>query len=73
MITPFIVVFVFTSVGVIGVVTLLASLLVLAAIVVAILGIETKSRPLDEIGSVVGSESLGFPVASGRPSSKASV
>lgn len=73
MITPFIVVFVFTSVGVIGVVTLLASLLVLAAIVVAILGIETKSRPLDEIGSAVGSESLRFPVASGTSGSKASV
>jgi MFS transporter, putative metabolite:H+ symporter len=48
-VTPFAVVALFTEFGVTGVVTAVAALLVLQAIVVALLGVETRKRPLEEL------------------------
>jgi len=48
-VTPFAVVGLFTDFGVMGVVVAVASLLVLQAIVVAVLGVETRKRPLEEL------------------------
>jgi putative MFS transporter len=48
-VTPFAVVELFTRFGVTGVVTVVAGLLVLQAVVVALLGIETRKRPLEEL------------------------
>lgn len=48
-VTPFIVVELFTRFGVTGVVSVVAALLVLQAIAVAVLGIETRKRPLEEL------------------------
>jgi MFS transporter, putative metabolite:H+ symporter len=48
-VTPFAVVELFTRFGVTGVVSAVAGLLVLQAAVVALLGIETRNRPLEEL------------------------
>jgi MFS transporter, putative metabolite:H+ symporter len=48
-VTPFAVVALFTDFGVTGVVAAVAALLVLQAIVVALLGVETRKRPLEEL------------------------
>jgi len=48
-VTPFVVVELFTRFGVTGVVSAVAGLLVLQAAVVALLGIETRNRPLEEL------------------------
>jgi putative MFS transporter len=56
-VTPFAVVALFTDFGVTGVVLAVSSLLVLQAIVVAVLGVETRKRPLEELRpEVVDSE-----------------
>ena len=47
--TPFIVVELFTRFGVTGVVFVVAGLLVVQAIAVAVLGIETRKRPLEAL------------------------
>jgi len=48
-VTPFAVVELFTGFGVMGVVAAVAGLLVLQAIIVALLGVETRKRPLEEL------------------------
>lgn len=48
-VTPFIVVELFTRFGVTGVVSVVAGLLVVQAIAVAVLGIETRKRPLEAL------------------------
>lgn len=48
-VTPFAVVALFTRLGVMGVVSAVAALLILQAIVVALLGVETRKRPLEDL------------------------
>jgi putative MFS transporter len=48
-VTPFAVVELFTRLGVMGVVSAVAALLILQAIVVALLGVETRKRPLEDL------------------------
>jgi putative MFS transporter len=48
-ITPYLVVELFTRLGVLGVVSAIAGLLILQAIVIAILGIETRKRSLENL------------------------
>jgi putative MFS transporter len=48
-VSPYIVVPLWTSFGTTGVVAFMASLLLLQAAVVAVLGIETRQRPLEDL------------------------
>jgi putative MFS transporter len=50
-ITPFLVVKLFTDYGVIGVLTLMIGLLVVLILTVAVLGIEPRQRSLEDLGS----------------------
>jgi MFS transporter, putative metabolite:H+ symporter len=49
LVSPYIVVQLWTSFGTAGVVAVMASLLLLQAAVIAVLGIETRKRPLEDL------------------------
>jgi putative MFS transporter len=49
LVSPYIVVQLWTSFGTAGVVAVMASLLLLQAVVIAVLGIETRKRPLEDL------------------------